>query len=247
VGAPEGHLGEPELARFADGSLPARRRRRIARRLEQEPYLRAVVEEQRAAVAAIRALDLPAREQLHARVRWEPAPRRSGPVVAGGLAAAVALALLVLLLVPRGEEAPSVLAVARLAERGPAAAPPRSPALEGVPFPDYERRFGWRATGMRSDAPEGRATRTIFYTRGARRLAYSIVSGGALAWPRAARRAVRDGVPLHHLRRGRTTIVTWLREGHTCVLTANGVSRAELLRLAAWEGRPGKDRASAVS
>ena len=30
--------------------------------------------------------------------------------------------------------------------------------------------------------------------------------------------------------------VTWLRGGHTCVLTGSGVSEDELLELAAWQG-----------
>jgi hypothetical protein len=36
------------------------------------------------------------------------------------------------------------------------------------------------------------------------------------------------------LRSGAATIVTWLRDGHTCVLAARGVDASVLLRLATW-------------
>ena len=84
---------------------------------------------------------------------------------------------------------------------------------------------------------DGRETRTVFYVRGGRRVAYSIVSGGALAWPEEARRTVRGGTTLRYLQRGDRTIVTWSRAGHTCVLTAADVPHTQLLELAAWDGR----------
>jgi hypothetical protein len=31
------------------------------------------------------------------------------------------------------------------------------------------------------------------------------------------------------------TIVTWLRDGHTCILAAKGVDARVLLKLAAWD------------
>jgi hypothetical protein len=167
--------------------------------------------------------------------------------LAPSLAAAL---LLIVLLLPGGEDEPTVLEVAGLAELGPSApAPPRDRAeptrlaasVAGVAFPAYPARLGWRASGARTDALDGRETSTVFYTRGGRQVAYSIVSAEGLAWPEGAHRTVRDGTPLRSLRRGGTTIVTWLRSGHTCVLTATDTPRGELLELAAWDG---SDRAA---
>ncbi len=67
-------------------------------------------------------------------------------------------------------------------------------------------------------------------------MAVLLVAGDALASPANARRTRRDGAELRHLRRGRQTIVSWLRAGHTCVLSAVGPRSDELLKLAAWNG-----------
>ena len=37
-------------------------------------------------------------------------------------------------------------------------------------------------------------------------------------------------------RDGDRTVVTWLRDGHTCVLSGSGVPRRTMLELAAWKG-----------
>jgi hypothetical protein len=69
VGAPDGHPSETdlaELAAFADGSLPPRRRALVARRVERSLELRALLDEQRVALEAVRALDVPATARLHA-------------------------------------------------------------------------------------------------------------------------------------------------------------------------------------
>jgi hypothetical protein len=112
-----------------------------------------------------------------------------------------------------------------------------------VPFPAYAVKVGWRAAGACTDELGGRETGTVFYAPSSRRVpsrvAYSIVSADPLVWPEGARRTIRDGTRLRYVRRGATTVVTWLRSGHTCVLTATGVPRAELLELAAWDGRRG--------
>jgi hypothetical protein len=109
-------------------------------------------------------------------------------------------------------------------------------AIAGVPFPNYAARLGRHATGTRADELDGRQTRTVFYAGGDRRIAYSIVTGHALAWPVNAWRTRRDGTELRHRRRGEQTIVTWLRAGHTCVLSGARLSRDELLELATWNG-----------
>lgn len=109
-------------------------------------------------------------------------------------------------------------------------------ATAGVPFSNHAARLGWHAIGTRADEFDGRKSRTVFCARGGRRIAYSIVAGHALAWPANARRMLRDGTELRHLRRGRRTIVTWLRAGHRCVLSGARLSSDELLELAAWNG-----------
>lgn len=246
----DGQISEAELAAFADDSLTPRRRAQVAARIARSSELRVLVGEQRAALEAVRALDAPAPARLCARVRAEPSrlPTRSHarlrPVVLA-VAAAIAV-LLVVVLPPQGRRnGPTVLELAQLADQSPGApAPPRdraepsllNAAIAGAPFPNYAARLGWHAIGTRVDELDGRETRTVFYARGDRRIANSIVAGYALAWPAHAPRTLRDGTELRHLRRGRQTIVTWLRAGRMCVLSGARLSRDELLELAAWNG-----------
>jgi hypothetical protein len=246
----EGQISAAELAAFADDSLPPRRRAQVATRIERSPELRAMVGEQRAALDAVRAVEAPAPARLRARIRPEPSCPPTPPhthlrPVPLAIAAAMAV-LLVVVLPPQGRRnEPTLLEIAQLADRSPSApAPPPDRAepsllnatIAGVPFPNYAARLGRHAIGTRADELDDRKTRTVYYARGDRRIAYSIVAGHALAWPANARRAPRDGTELRHLRRGRQTIVTSLRAGHTCVLSSARLSRDELLELAAWNG-----------
>ncbi len=109
-------------------------------------------------------------------------------------------------------------------------------AVAGVSFPDFENEFGRPARGARADELDGRATRTVFYERGGREVAYTIVSGEALAWPAEAARTTRDGIEFRTFERGGATVVTWRRDGQTCVLSGSDASERELLALAAWNG-----------
>jgi hypothetical protein len=109
-------------------------------------------------------------------------------------------------------------------------------AVDGVSFPYWADRFGWRSTGTRSDRVGGHAMTTVFYTdaRGDR-IGYAIVAGapprvsgdGVVTWRGQARYRVSfaNGAP----------VVTWLRDGHMCVISGRGVSSATLLRLASWD------------
>ncbi len=45
----------------------------------------------------------------------------------------------------------------------------------------------------------------------------------------------RHGVSFHVLSHANPTIVTWREAGHTCILTARGVSAGTLMRLATWQ------------
>ena len=240
-----------ELAGFADGSLPPDRQAEVAAAVERSPQLRALVDEQRAALAAVEALDVPAPAGLRARVAGgqrgsRPASTRRWLPLAGGLAAAAAVAVLVVVLLPGSEpDAPTVAEAAALAERGALSPAPQpdegepnllTASVAGVPFPDYREMFGWRAAGQRSDELEGREAGTVYYDREGREIAYTIVSGEALEWPPGSVRTTRDGVELRSLENDTGTVVTWLRDGRTCVLSGPGVARDELLELASWSG-----------
>jgi hypothetical protein len=168
------------------------------------------------------------------------------PALAGGLAAAAAFALLLAFLLPGGAGGPSVVEAAELASLPAEAAAPRSDPAEpalldaralGLAYPNWAEEFGWRAGGRRVDEIDGRRAVTVFYEKEGRRIAYTIVSGEALEWPEDARRAPREGVDLRRLRSGDRTVVTWLRDGHTCVLSGEGTEAETLLDLAAWKGQ----------
>src|SRR3954453_2915800 len=149
-----------DVTALADGSLPERRRSEVERRVAGSPELSAMLERQRRALDAVRAAAVPAPPSLRARVGAGAAPRRRPLVAAFGVAAAAAAVLLVLLVVPgSGPEAPSVAPAAALAGRGPTGGPPPryddAPLLDreigGIHFPRWQERFGWRASGVRTD------------------------------------------------------------------------------------------------
>jgi hypothetical protein len=106
-------------------------------------------------------------------------------------------------------------------------------AVDGVRFPYWEDRFGWRSTGTRSDQIDGRMVITVFYSDAAgRRIGYAIlagtpappINGGNVSW--------HGGVPYRLLTENSASAVVWQRDGHLCVLSGRGVSSATLLRLA---------------
>ncbi len=209
--------------------------------LAQERWILALLAEIRHEIRAPRRV----------RVQIEASVRRDARVAGlrGAVSAAVAAGLVaVALLLPGGTlGAPSVSEAAALASRGavaPAPAPdPEDPdaklsqPVDDVYFPNWSVTRGWRATGQRGDRLEGHRAVTVYYASGARRLAYTIVSAPALAQP-SARVTVQDGITLRMLAiRGRL-VVTWRRDGRTCVLTGTRVSAAQLRRLAAVDPPP---------
>jgi hypothetical protein len=211
-----------ELAALADGSLPRAKRAAVAVAVERSADLRELLDEQRVAVAAVRALDAPAPASLRARLEATPraTERRRARALRVG-AALAATALLALALLPGGQPgAPTVLEAAALADRGANASAPRGDRrrpdrldarVAGVPFPAYGPQLGWRAAGTRSDELSGRVTRTVFYERRGRQASYTIVSGDALVWPPGAQRMRRAGVTFRVAEHGSRTIVSWLR------------------------------------
>ncbi|HEV3321058.1 MAG TPA: hypothetical protein VG147_02570 [Solirubrobacteraceae bacterium] len=179
--------------------------------------------------------------------RRSPSFLRRPPRLAAGVAfaAAVAVVLVLVLATGGGTSAPTVLQ-ASSSGLGTAtgAAPAESPhnphllaaSAAGIGYPYWGGKLGWRAVGARTDTVGGRTVTTVFYTDSrARRIGYSIVSGAALAIPAGSASVQRHGVSFHVLRHANPTIVTWREAGHTCILTARGVSAGTLMRLATWQ------------
>jgi len=197
-----------------------------------------------AAAAAEERAPLPLRERIEAQ-RSRGAPRgavlRVFAPVAAGLAAFVVAMVVVF---SGGSGPPSVSAVSLLSLRGPAlAAPapqPDNPALlraevDGVAFPEWST-LDWGVSGARRDTLEDREMTTVFYKgKSGAQIGYTIVSGDALEVP-DGRRTTVNGVSLTVIEDGGRRIVTWQREGHTCVLSGPAKIPAEkLLDLAAWK------------
>jgi hypothetical protein len=240
-----------ELTALADGTLQGRRRAQLLAEIGRSPELAERFEKQRRAVGALRSVDERAPSWLRARVQPESRPRRRRRIsfsmpLAGGLAAGAAFAVLLALVLQGGAGGPTVVEASELAAQPaeePAPGPVRSePAIldaraEGLAFPNWAREFGWRATGRRVDEIDGRRAVTVFYEKEGRRIGYTILSGDPVDPPDEATTADREGVTLRGLAAGGRVIVTWLRGGHTCVLSGTGVDAATLLDLAAWQGK----------
>lgn len=214
------------------------------------PELQARLRAQRRAVAATRSLANLERAPLALHTQYRALigrgrRRRRPPALALALAGAAGALAWTLAGLGGGQAALTVAQAATIAGR-PATTFVAEPASDdhvalpgvqaaGMPFPYWEDRFGWHATGQRTDHVDGRMLTTVFYRRGAERIAYTIVSGDALAPVAAARTTVRGGTVLAGSWSGGRPVVTWLRRGHTCVLSGGrGVSFDALTRLAGW-------------
>lgn len=145
------------------------------------------------------------------------------------------------------QTSPSVVQIANLAFRAPTSPgpPPNSadPTLlreqfGGVTFPDYQRRFGVKASGQRRDVTGGRTVQTVYYRLGhTPPISYSVVSGSSLTIPPSAREVTVAGVRIHSYTRDGLSFVTLVRHGRTCVL-AGRVPTRTLVALAAAPLRP---------
>jgi anti-sigma factor RsiW len=244
-----------DLARLADGTLPAERRAEVEARVAASPRLARIVERQAVALTALRGT---ADTGAPARLRAEVERRRRGKArsararrrrfdlrvpLAAAAAAAIALALVLPGALTGG---PSVADAAALAAKPPTmgapAAVPGTPQLlrakvDNVPFPNYAAKFGWKPSGAREDDPSGRDAETVYYTKDGRTMAYTIVSGDALKPPSDARSIPRADVEYRTFRDDGRAVVTWERGGHTCVLSSKSVPPAELVALADWRGK----------
>jgi anti-sigma factor RsiW len=241
-----------ELAALADGSLAPDRRAALEARVAASPELEEVVDRQRSALAATRAVaaePAPAslRPALEERIRGRGTARRRSRLVPGlalgGAVAAIAAVVLVLVFTgaPGG---PTVADAARLA-----ASPPSGPAparldhsraklaagVDGVVFPYLARPWGWRQVGSRHAEVDGRAATVVYYAKDGKRVGYAIVTGSALPAPSGAQTVERHGVTFRTVSIDGRPAVTWERLGHTCVLTG-ATSRHALLSIASWRG-----------
>ena len=205
---------------------------------------------ERFAVAALRSVEIKAPPRLRQRIEAErvrahgPARRRRLTLSGAVAGATAAAALLVVLLLPSGAGGPSVVEAAALGTRPPTAPAPqpgRPKLLDasafGLPFPDWAEKFGWEPSGRRVDELDGRRAVTVFYEKEGRRIGYTILSGDPIDPPGEASTANREGLILRGLSADGRVIVTWLRGGHTCVLSGTDSDAATLLDLAAWQGK----------
>jgi hypothetical protein len=231
---------DAELAQLVDGSLePARASELEAAFGDRIARMRAGRDLARTAAASVEA-PFELRRRVDAlgsapsglvsrRLRdWRPLAALAG----------VAAAALIALVLATGSGAPTVTAVLDAAGGAPAAAisPAGGPLLpvevEGVRFPDYEEKFGWRAVGQRTDEVEGRSVTTVTYARGDERVRYSIVAGDALDQP--------DGADIDAegtaLRQVGPNALTWERQGHTCIMEGSA-PLGTLAELAGWKAK----------
>lgn len=216
-------------------------------------------------VEFVRAIDVRAPDSLHREVEsllagrsrlarrggttgsTDGSLRTFGPArrlaAAGALAAAVAVAIAIAASSGGGSALSLRVASALTLRPATTPAPPESvsnraqllAAVDGVSFPYWGERFGWRSTGARTDRVGGRAVTTVFYAdRHGSRIGYAIVggtppprsSGGVIAW--------RKKTPYRLLTENGASVVSWLRDGHLCIVSGRDVSAATLLRLASW-------------
>jgi hypothetical protein len=247
---------EARLAGAADGTLPAERRDELLREAAGSHELTGSLERQRRAVAALHALDVRAPDALRAsvagaaakaadrrgpRLRWR-LPSMRPLVLAGGGLAATAVAVLALVLSTGGTASPTVAQAAPIALRAATAGAPATVrggheltvATEGIAYPTWSW-LGWRATGQRTDTIGGHTARTVFYAdAGGARVGYTIVSGHALPVS-GGRDVAARGRHVRLLEVGGAYVVTWRRNGHTCIVAGRGIAPARLAALASYE------------
>lgn len=212
-------------------------------------------------VEHIRSIDVRAPETLHRQIDSMISARSRSPraddgtvdrrrplrprLAAGGAIAAALIALAIVVGFSGSSSTLSVRDASALTLRAATTgAPADSPSdrrqlaagVDGVSFPYWGERFGWHATGARTDHVGGHTVTTIFYSnRHGQRIGYAIASGGSAPQISGGVVAMRDGTPYRLLTVNGVAVVTWLRDGHLCVVSGRGVDGATLLRLASWD------------
>jgi hypothetical protein len=261
-----------DLTALADGSLGPARKQEVLDRAEGSPELGATLDEQRRAIGLLaQAADVRAPEELRARIEElvdrrsrrrslarprgvasSPHASRGRRRLAGASVAALAVAAaLAIGLVAGGSAGPTLGEYVALGSKPAIGGPPQKARggasqlavrVDGVPFPYLEDRFGWSASGVRSDTIAGHAVTTVFYGDHGSHVSYSIVAGtppslsGLASGARGGRAVWRGGVRYWVQRVGDTTTVVWTRNGHRCIVSAHGLSSSQLLMLASWTG-----------
>jgi hypothetical protein len=156
-----------------------------------------------------------------------------------------------------GAGAPTVASAAELGTRPPVSVASATPndrgvvpgvSAAGISFPDWGPSFGFEAVGVRRDHLGDRLATTVFYARDDQRIAYTILSGLAVPAGAALRQSVWDGVQIGSFLSHGRVVVTWLRNGHTCVLSGADTPAALLARMASYKtAEPSSDEPSAAS
>jgi hypothetical protein len=240
-----------ELSALADGSLDPARQAEVAARIAASPELSSLYERERRVVELLHEARSIDRAPAGLRARIEAArPKRSvvvrrragyGGALAGALAAAgLALALIL----PAGSPGtPSISQAEGLAalgaEMGPPAIDAQTPrnidsSIDQIYFPNWSKRFNSSATGVRTDTINGRNAVTVFYNWNGKQIAYTIVGAPALATPSAQSHSYVHGNEYLTLSHNGRNVVTWRRDGHTCVLSSKDVPASVLQTMAAW-------------
>lgn len=171
-------------------------------------------------------------EADRARAAKLPFWRRHRAAVFGGATAALALAVAVVAIQGgSGGEEPTLAKVGAATTRSATEPAPASlggnpPVLDqsvgAIEFPDWEDKFGVKAVGLREDEVSGREVTTVLYRDGdGGRFGYAIVDGAPLDDTPPGREVTRDGKTYHVAEGGGSTIVTWIQQGHTCVIASS--------------------------
>jgi hypothetical protein len=118
-------------------------------------------------------------------------------------------------------------------------------SVDSVAFPDWRAGLHLAAVGQRVDQLAGRQAKTVFYVSpSAGQIGYTIVAGRPLALGHAAATLVRDSASFETMRLDGRAVVTWQRNGHTCILSSSGSGTSRLLALASSSVQdPGRYRA----
>jgi hypothetical protein len=240
-----------DLAAAADGTLPPARQAEVEALAAGDAGVAAALDEQRRALTLIRGATAELRAPLELRERLEADRERASRIggarfrrrwfsigLAGAVAAAVLLATV--LVAPNAPTLQDAAAFGGLPPTGDAPAAQGKlldAAQDGVRFPEWGAKFGWKATGTRTGEIEGRPATTVYYEKDGKTIAYTIVGGDALDVPDDARTVNVEGteIALFATDDGRPA-ATWERNGHTCVLAGAGVPDDKLSALAGWKG-----------
>ena len=214
--------------------------------MSEQPDRDRIAADEQLLAALLAGVEGPAPSALRREIiERNAAPRRRlrrMPTLALGLAgaASAACAALVIALTSSGMTTPPTVASAALvALRTPTSHPPQGLTATGttILFPDWTA-IGWPSSGVRRERLGGRAVTVEFYRSStAGTVGYAIVSGPQLGWGAPARLRSRHGEPYALISVGGALVVTWVQDGHSCMLASRTTPAAALVALAVAEER----------